>query len=296
MIFRHYKTKRTKGLNPLSLVIFLSIGVIFWAGCESWLPAEPTPTGSIDDSPTLAPSPTFLPVIPAQSSDDFVGRSNPTMAGLAAEGQPTEEVTPPILPTEATIPITVITPDNLHLEAHYYGAPRQPAPVIVLVHGSDGKIGELGILGQHFQQAGYNVMLISLRGYGRSDGDQEWGKAVEDILAAFDTLQNFSNALEIGVIGIGEGGIAGAAACSQSSYCRAVILINPLLNPSIGSPAITVPALVLVGEDRLESLQIGEQLAAGGVALQRTPVVSLVEPTTASQLITWMLSYLPTPS
>ena len=53
----------------------------------------PTDTPEFDRAPSLAPSEEFLPVIPTVSNNEAIGRSDPTMAGLAAEAEPSFEPT-----------------------------------------------------------------------------------------------------------------------------------------------------------------------------------------------------------
>ncbi|HLA45310.1 MAG TPA: hypothetical protein VJZ27_17815, partial [Aggregatilineales bacterium] len=145
----------------------------FLAAC---LPPVPEPTPTIERAPSLAPSPTVLPIIIPESDNNFIGRSDPTAAALAAEGQPDQEAEIIPFPTEVTIPMTIIADDGVILRADFYGAQQHPAPGVMLLPGESGITDDLMLAAQNLQIAGYHTMLLHLRGYGASGGkiDLSW--------------------------------------------------------------------------------------------------------------------------
>lgn len=263
------------------------------AGCGGLLEA---PTEMPPRTPLIESSPTVLPVISPESSSAFVGRSDPTAAALAAEGQPSEESPTQPIPTDASIPINVLAVDGTVLRTSYYGAPVQPAPVIVLVHGEDGDVQELTLFAQALQSVGYNVMLLYLRGYAPSPGSVDWSLAVSDIKSALDTLQTLPVAPSYGVLGQGSGAVTAIAACGEHPLCVAAVGTNPLLSSQIRFPqGVTLPMLLLAGEDQSASLQAAQSMdaaALGEHVLVVYPTLMLAQEAVRTQIFRWFDTHL----
>ena len=280
-------------LSPGALrKLLLLLVIVFLTGCDSLLPPEPTATAEIDNSPTLAPSPTFLPIAAGENSEDFVGRNNPTAAALAAEGQPSQEPTILALPTESTIPLTVYTSDSVLLNAVYYGAPTQPAPVVLLLHGEDGSLTDLTTIAGGLQQSGYNVMLLTLRGYPPSQGRVDWAMAGTDVSAALQTIQTLGNIGQIAIVGQAAGAAAGLLACGQA--CRAFIALNPATQASLPAydqltPAAgTLPMMILADANSQSAADQINRTAQGDHLLQ-----AYFDPATAiQQIVQWLQTHL----
>lgn len=266
----------------------LLVLVLVLAGCDGFFD-EPTQTPA-RTSPVIA-SATVLPVISPEASDNYIGRSDPTAAALAAEGQPSDEAPTSLPPTNASIPINVLTEDGLVLRTLYYGAPVQPAPVILLVHGEDGKTDELNLLGQALQSVGYNVMLLYLRGYLPSPGSVDWSLAVSDIKMALDTLQTLPTVPQYGVLGLGSGASAAMLACAEHAYCNIAVGVNPLPQANLpGFESGSLPILLLASEDNPTSLQTAQSIdssAQGEHVLVVYPMLILTEESVRTQIIRW---------
>jgi pimeloyl-ACP methyl ester carboxylesterase len=263
--------------------------VLLLVGCDDVLPPEPTPTRDIDPFPSLAPSPIVYPVLP-DATDDFVGRSNPTTAALAAEGQPTEEASPAALPTQPSIPITVIAVDGILLHSTFYGAPQPPASAILLAHGAAGDLAPLQNLALSLQAVNYHALLLELRGYGASSGGRDPARTAEDILSALRTLGGLPNVTLTAIIAQGESAAAALTACGQWAACRTVVALNPLEGGS-PLPETLVPLLVLVGEDQSASLGVAQALisrALGEKQLLIFPVLALDQALGLDPLVAWL--------
>ena len=66
------------------------------------------------------------------------------------------------------------TADGLRLHGWYFENRTDPeSPTIIFFHGNGGNISDVGWLGQHFHEQGFNVLLFDYRGYGASEGDAE---------------------------------------------------------------------------------------------------------------------------
>lgn len=246
----------------------LFVLLLFGLACSALEVSVPTATPPLDLSPTLQASPTFLPIVPENSAEDFIGRSNPTAAALAAEAQPSDEPTLSALPTDAVIPYTLIMADGTLLQSQLYGAPLLPAVGVLLVHGEDGKHANLEALAGMLQAQGYHALVLSLRGHGRSGGLQDWSLADEDIAAALQSLDSLPSVTGLLVLGEGAGAVSGAGACGQVAACQGLVMLNPLVRedtPSLDSLVAAPgqrPVLLVAAELQPAAMQVAQILDA----------------------------------
>lgn len=205
------------------LLALMLMGVL--VACEIAVD-DPTPT--IERAPSLAPSATVLPIISPEASNVFTGRSDPTSAGLAAEGEPSQPATVFALPTDASVPITVLTADGVVLRAIWFGTAQQPAPAILVLHGEDDRREVLTDFASRLQQAGASALLVAMRGYGTSGGAVDWSRAESDVQQALNTLATLPGVQNMSIWAEGRSAIAAMVVCSARSDCIAVGLANPL--------------------------------------------------------------------
>ena len=194
--------------------------------------ATPRPT---DSGPILAASPTVDPRLPSGDGNmgESVGASNPTLAGLAAEGQQMED--PPTFtpqPTDAFLPLMISTSDGLVLQATFYSSPVQPAPVVLMLHQVGGSRADWDPLAQRLQAAGYAVLALDLRGYGDTGGEANWSLAQGDVAAAVSLIQEMGDvdASHIVIVGASIGANLALNACADTSGCAAAVLLSPGLD------------------------------------------------------------------
>lgn len=185
----------------------LWVGVLLLAACE--VVPQPTPVAETL-LPTLAPSPTVLPLVPAENPNSFVGRSDPTAAALAAEGEPDQDIAPVAQATEAVIPLMVVVSDGTVLRADFYGAPQRPAAAVLV-------LGQFEPLASTLQAAGYHVMRLP-------DANTH-----AEITAALDTLRGLPVVSEIGVVVTARDAQAAQQACAEQGICRALLVVDPAL-------------------------------------------------------------------
>ncbi|MEW5960354.1 MAG: alpha/beta fold hydrolase [Chloroflexota bacterium] len=120
--------------------------------------------------------------------------------------------------------ISLTTGDGLQL-AGWYSPGAQPQAVIV-VHGINANrmavLPEASILAG----AGYHLLLLDLRGHGRSQGDQlTYGyREALDVLAAIDYLDRRPEVEQIAALGTSFGGAAVARAAALDPRLQAVII------------------------------------------------------------------------
>lgn len=129
--------------------------------------------------------------------------------------------------------VTLTTRDGLRIEAQLFYSQAETKASVVIVHGAanDACLEFMYPLAQPFVDAGYNVMVITMRNFGASDGDltsfgySEW----RDVAAAVTWLELRYPQTPVFTLGLSMGGgtslIAGAL-----GYGDAIVLLNPYLD------------------------------------------------------------------
>lgn len=225
-------------------VIRLVLAAVLWglavAACGD-VSSDPTAT---DHGPSLLPvlaaSPTVNPVAPIEEGPqirdqaaDAPGVSNPTLAGLAAEGQPDQDlptVTPQ--PTQAQLPMLISAGDGLVLRGTFFGPDVRPAPGILMVHDRERDRTTWDDLAARLQAAGYAILTIDIRGHGKTGGAVNWLLAQADVRAALSQLALLPgvNHTQLVVIGAGIGANLGLNACADQTGCAGVVMLSPGLD------------------------------------------------------------------
>lgn len=120
--------------------------------------------------------------------------------------------------------VAFTTADGLEISAWHIDGPR--AEAIILVHGVDANRLAMTPEAQLLSQAGYQLLMLDLRGHGLSEGEYKTYGYLEalDVQAATDYLARSPQVDHIGVIGHSYGGAAVARAASQDSRLEAVVL------------------------------------------------------------------------
>lgn len=192
----------------------------------------PTPGQPLDVNreDMLAPSPTVLPFMPTEDANEFLGRSEPTSAALAAEGQPSEEANETeAYPTAQYVPLQIFAPDGTLLPVLFYGAAQRPAPLIMLLHDSN-QDGDVWIsTAPQFQQAGYNVLVTDLRGRRQDPATVDWSVLVEDIQTLIANVQGMAgiSTERVLTMGLGTGATLALALCAETIGCSDTVAISP---------------------------------------------------------------------
>lgn len=66
--------------------------------------------------------------------------------------------------------IALTTSDSKKLDACWVGAGRKGAPAVILFHGNGMVLDDMADWAVFYHQSGFNVLLLSFRGYGKSEG------------------------------------------------------------------------------------------------------------------------------
>jgi pimeloyl-ACP methyl ester carboxylesterase len=203
--------------------------------------ASPTPTVTYVPPQTAIPaSATVNPIAPAEEGPqireqaaDAPGVSNPTQAGLAAEGQPDRDlptVTPQ--PTQAQLPMLISADDGLVQRGMFFGPDVRPAPGVLLVHDRGRDRTTWDELAARLQAAGYAVLAMDLRGHGETGGGVNWPLAQDDVRVVLGQLAGLPgiNHTQLVVIGAGIGANLGLNACADQVGCAGVVMLSPGLD------------------------------------------------------------------
>lgn len=262
----HRHTRRA--VREWPLLVTLISAVLLLAACGD-TPAPDLTVTPVPYNPTqgalLLLTPTTLPLAPieegpavGESGVGAPGVSNPTQAGLAAEGQPAQDL-PPVTPqpTQARFPMAIGAADGLLLQGDYYSAARRPAPGALLLHQGERDRSTWTALAERLQSAGYAVLTLDLRGYGATGGTPDWALAPRDAAAALEQLSELPgvDANRLIVVGAGIGANLGLNACADRAGCGAAVLLSPgldYLGITTGSAIVRMgarPVLIITSEN-----------------------------------------------
>lgn len=287
--------------------------IIVWgalaAGCEAG--TKTTPTATFEQPtplPSVVPSATVDPVLPTpgEPGGEVVGASNPTQAGLAAEGEPSLEaptVTP--LPTQAQLPMPIGVADGTVIQATYYSAPLRPAPGVLLLPMRERDQSSWAELIPALQARGYAVLALDLRGYGASGGEPNWTLAQGDVSTALAQLADLPgiDPGRLAVIGAAVGANLGLNACADFSGCAATVLLSPGLDirgiTTASAIARLAPRPVLIVASENDENNPADSLTLDGMAAGDHQVVILpaaghgtdmfaAEPGLAALIVDWL--------
>lgn len=234
------RTLRLRTLTPLVLLGIVAVLLIAACGTESPVPTATPQRINPTQGALLVLTPTTVPVAPLEEGPGVgaagvgaIGASNPTQAGLAAEGEPAQplpSVTPQ--PTLAHFPLAIGAADGLLLQGSYYSAAQRPAPGILMLHQGGSDRHAWDALALQLQRAGYAVLAIDLRGYGATGGTPDWTRAPADVAAALSQLAELPGISpgRLAVVGAGIGANLGLNACADRAGCSAAVLLSPGLD------------------------------------------------------------------
>lgn len=274
--------------------------------------AVPTPTPT-DAGPILAASATVNPLLPTGDGNQgqAIGASNPTLAGLPAEGEPMEDLPSPTpRPTESFLPLMISAADGLILQATFYSGPTGSAPVAVLLHQEGGSRSDWEPLAQQLQAAGYAVLTLDLRGHGDTGGVVNWALVRDDVAAALALLFDLGGVdqARIVLVGAGVGANLALNACADTSGCAAAVLLSPGLDyhgittadalARLGVRPLLIVAGDNAGNNPADSLTL-DNMAQGAHQLVVIPAgghgmaLFATDPALQDQLVTWIVAHVP---
>ncbi|NDJ87493.1 MAG: hypothetical protein GYB66_16585 [Chloroflexi bacterium] len=213
-----------------------------------------TPESDDDRAPSLSPTETFYPVVPTEVRAESIGRSEPTSAALAAEGEPSlEPADIPEIPTLESLPLQFFSQSGQIIEVMFYGASARPAPGIALlqVAGEDHAWHDVA---RQLQATGYEVFVTDLRGHvGQGASWEPLTADVALVLQRYLELGEIVNG-RIVLVGAGNGANLAIAACPTTPACAGVVAISvrpdvPGLDLGLALETYTTQFVLLVSAD-----------------------------------------------
>jgi len=149
--------------------------------------------------------------------------------------------------------------DGTRLNGWFFETRVQPeTATIVFFHGNGGNISNVGWLGQHFAEHGFNVLLFDYRGYGASDGvagNESDLYADGDAAVAFVMKEKGARRDEIVLYGHSLGTTVVADVASRGNYAAVVLESGLSSASSVAASALPwLPRFLhFLGKNRFES-------------------------------------------
>lgn len=131
------------------------------------------------------------------------------------------------MPVEPTA-VEAVAADAKILSGDFY-VTSPSNPTVLLLHELYTTRSSWNNLTTVLLQAGYNVLAVDLRGYGQTQGDINWTKAVSDVQAWMNWLKLESgvDASRVSIIGSSMGANLALVGCGNDAACSTVIAISP---------------------------------------------------------------------
>lgn len=166
------------------------------------------------------------------------------------------------------VQVEALAVDGLRLVGDFYTLDTTARPAVLLLHELYTTRASWKPLLPALLQAGYNVLVVDLRGYGATSGKIAWGKAVVDVQTWLDWLrqQPQVRADAISVVGSSMGSNLALVGCANDSICRTTVAISPGLAyfgiDAGGALAAGTSALLVYSErDRWSAAGVPELVA-----------------------------------
>lgn len=117
------------------------------------------------------------------------------------------------------------------MEIFTQGPEKQKAPLLLFLHGAATDKGIANISAEwfeHWVNKGYAVAAISMPGYGQTTGNKDFcgPLTIQSLHFAIDSIQKELGVLNFGIIGFGQGSIAGLLLAAQRGDVRCLLSAN----------------------------------------------------------------------
>ena len=123
--------------------------------------------------------------------------------------------------------------DGIEIVGNYYPSmfSGRQAPAALLLHQNGGSKEEWLPLIPFLQEAGYAVLAVDQRGFGKTGGTRNYAKLPDDAVELVGWLQQPSIASgEVAIIGASVGSNAAIIACGKIETCKVAVALSPGLN------------------------------------------------------------------
>ncbi len=133
------------------------------------------------------------------------------------------------LPASAGSLVEVPAADGLILRGTLY-APHGDAPAVMLIHQLYTTQSSWAFLVEPLTEAGFNVLTIDLRGYGRTRGRINWQAALTDVQTWARWLDDQPGIQSVSMLGSSMGSVLAVAGCYLYDPCPRAVALSPAMN------------------------------------------------------------------
>jgi pimeloyl-ACP methyl ester carboxylesterase len=157
------------------------------------------------------------------------------MAFLAVSVTTAQDATPTAEPTHTPTPfpaleVTLEATDGHNLYGKYFATSEAEGRAVLLLHQLYSTHVSWTPLIYPLLDAGYRVLVVDLRGYGKTHGTIDWGAAQEDTLVWADWLKAQPGVTSIALVGSSMGSSLALVGCAAIDGCVGAVAISPGLS------------------------------------------------------------------
>ena len=115
-------------------------------------------------------------------------------------------------------------------------SPSEPSPAVLVVHGYASHAGDLLPLAPKLHDGGFHVLLLDMRGAGRSEPVDDRPRPpdlVHDVRVAVSWLAARADVTTVGVVGHSMGGSVAIGAAAEDARIAAVVAVAAVADPTL---------------------------------------------------------------
>jgi alpha-beta hydrolase superfamily lysophospholipase len=160
----------------------------------------------------------------------------------------------------------VLAEDGITLRAHLFGAENDVGVILSHMRPND-QTAWFGFAEQ-LADAGYAALTFDFRGYGESDGEEDFAALDDDLLAAVEYLRDTRGKRTIFLVGASMGATTSLVVAAEVEFAGVVAVSPPAefeeLSAVEALPQVTEPVLVVASEEDAPSLELEMLLERAG--------------------------------
>ncbi len=199
--------------------------------------------------------------------------------------------------------VEIAAQDGKKLYGSYFAVSDSDGPAVLLLHQLYTNRSSWSPLVQPLLDAGYKVLAIDLRGYGKTRGKINWELAQDDTVAWGNWLKSQAGVQSISIIGSSMGSNLALNGCAAIEGCSGAVVISPSLNyfgvKTADAMQSGFPILIIYADndrypkqDVPQMLELGRDYTASIVYTGRTHGMNLFDEhdDLPAQIIKWLQS------
>jgi pimeloyl-ACP methyl ester carboxylesterase len=176
--------------------------------------------------------------------------------------------TPPA-PSSSGVDVQIEASDGKTLHGSYFAASDGEGPAVLLLHQLYSNRSSWTPLMQPLLDAGFKVLAVDLRGYGKTKGKIDWKAAQQDTLEWAGWLKGQPGVQSVALVGSSMGSNLALNGCAAVEGCKSAVAISPSLNyfnvTTDDALQAGFPALIIYADrDRYPAADMPKMLELGG--------------------------------